>query len=152
MNEFLSGYMADYRSCHTRKCHVWDTPCIAGVSSRSLSPNVSLENVTFETRRVSLVYRHAHYRSCLVLISIFDVIISSNIVDVEYRRHKHLSWSCLWSRISTFFPDYVLSFCVANNKTVPVAKQINETFTQKVSYARRKRLRIIKGNWQQCMV
>jgi hypothetical protein len=24
-----------------------------------------VENVTFETRRVSLVYRHAHYRSCL---------------------------------------------------------------------------------------
>jgi hypothetical protein len=72
-----------------KKCHVWDTLCIAGVSSRSLSlmshskmsclrytmdrwciitliiAHVSIKNVMFEIRRVSLVYHHAHYRSCL---------------------------------------------------------------------------------------
>ena len=45
-----------------------------------------------------------------------------------------------YERIS-LFSNYSLSFCVANNKTVPPVKQINEAFTQKVSYAHRKRQR-----------
>lgn len=40
------------------------------------------------------------------------------------------------------FPDYLLSFCVANAKDSPTAKQMNETFTQQVSYARRKQQRL----------
>jgi hypothetical protein len=57
----LVYHHAHYRSCLTKKCHVWDTPWIAGVSSRSCLK----KNVTFEIRCVSLVYHHAHYRSCL---------------------------------------------------------------------------------------
>ena len=40
------------------------------------------------------------------------------------------------------FPGYLLSFCVANAKDSPTAKQMNETFTQQVSYARRKQQRL----------
>lgn len=34
--------------------------------------------------------------------------------------------------------DYLLSFCIANEKDCPQPKHINEIFTQQVSYSRRK--------------
>ena len=39
------------------------------------------------------------------------------------------------------FSDYLLSFYVANGKDCPQPKQINEIFTQQISYSRRKLLR-----------
>ena len=44
-------------------------------------------------------------------------------------------------RFSFMFTDYFLSFCVANSKDCPTAKQMNEVFTQQVSYSRRKQQR-----------
>jgi hypothetical protein len=52
---------AHYRSCLARKCHVWDTPCIAGVSSRSLS---------LMSRSKMSRLRHAVYRLCIVTLII----------------------------------------------------------------------------------
>lgn len=36
------------------------------------------------------------------------------------------------------FSEYLLSFCMANNKECPMPKQVNEVLTQQISYARRK--------------
>ena len=50
---------------------------------------------------------------------------------------------CFFLRIIFFlFPDYLLSSCIANAKDSPTAKQMNEMFTQQVSYAHRKQQRL----------
>jgi hypothetical protein len=63
-------------------------------------PNVSLENVTFETRRVSLVYRHAHYRSkmsrlrhavyrwCIVTLIIAHVSLNVSLENVTFETRR----------------------------------------------------------------
>jgi len=42
------------------------------------------------------------------------------------------------SSISICFSEYLLSFCMANGKESPAPKQVNEVFTQQISYSRRK--------------
>jgi hypothetical protein len=49
----LVYHHSHYRSCLAQKCHVWDTPCIAGVLSRSLS---------LMSRSKMSCLRHAMYR------------------------------------------------------------------------------------------
>jgi hypothetical protein len=48
----LVYHHAHYRSCLNKKCHVWDTLCIAGVSSRSLSRAFKISRQPPELRRV----------------------------------------------------------------------------------------------------
>jgi hypothetical protein len=47
------------------KRHVWDTPCIAGVSSRSLSLMSRPMSRSKMSHLSHAVYRHVNYRSCL---------------------------------------------------------------------------------------
>ena len=52
--------------------------------------HVSLKNVMFETCRVSLVYHHAHYRSCIITliiahVSIKNVMFETRRVSLVYR-------------------------------------------------------------------
>ena len=42
------------------------------------------------------------------------------------------------SSISICFSEYLLSFCMANGKDCPAPKQVNEVFTQQISYSRYK--------------
>ena len=53
-----------------------------------------------------------------------------------YNRGRFCTCCNLFSRLFCF-SEYVLSFCMANNKECPSPKQVNECFTQQISYARR---------------
>jgi hypothetical protein len=119
-------YRHAHRPCLAQKCHVWDTPCIAGVSSRSLSlmsrpkmsrlrhavyrwcivtliiahvsPNVSLENVTFETCRVSL---------CMITSRSLS-LMSRSISWPEYRScHAMIFGTGYYMPTCTFDPPIV---------------------------------------------
>jgi hypothetical protein len=68
---------AHYRPCLAQKCHVWDTPCIAGVSSRSLS----LMSRPMSRSKMSRL-RHAEYR-CVSSPSLS--LMSRSILWPEYR-------------------------------------------------------------------
>ena len=52
-----------------------------------------------------------------------------------------VTFSKIHKDVVFLFSDYLLSFCVANGKDCPQPKQINEIFTQQISYSRRKLLR-----------